>query len=47
MIISDNREKISLNFKKYLLKLKILNYLHKEGLITDEIYNLSIVQIKN
>lgn len=46
MIINDNRELLPITFKKYLLKLKILNYLRNEGIITEEIYNLSIVQIQ-
>lgn len=42
----NNSELISLNFKKYLLKRRILNYLFKDKLITEDTYEKSIVQIK-
>lgn len=50
----NNIELISLNYRKFLLNLRILNYLKKEKLISEKIYekvlkeiNISQSKIKN
>ncbi len=42
-----NTDLIDLKFKKYLMKLNILSYLLRQNLITEEVYEKSIVQIKD
>jgi hypothetical protein len=37
---------IDLKFVKYLMNLKVLNYLKENNLINEEIYKKSIVQIE-
>ncbi len=43
--MSNNINLIDLSFKKFLMKLNVLNYLFKENIISEDVYKKSIVQI--
>jgi len=42
----NNIELITLNYRKFLLNLRILNYLKKENHITNEVYEKVLLNIK-
>lgn len=44
--MKNDNNLIDLNFRKYLMKINVLSYLYRKKIITEEIYEKSIVQIK-